>query len=64
MFGGHRNYDGYDNIYSATASPESRSDPWFNGNYKGDDEYIPEEIYRPPSEVYFDFCRCTKLRHE
>ncbi|KAF9538696.1 hypothetical protein EC957_006334 [Mortierella hygrophila] len=50
-FGGHRSHDGYDNNhYSANTTPESRSDPWFNGDYRGDEEYIPEDLQRSPSE--------------
>ncbi|KAF8944744.1 hypothetical protein BGZ47_003740 [Haplosporangium gracile] len=51
VFGGHKNHDGYvNNTYSANTARDSRSDAWFNGNYKGDDKYMPENFYRPPSE--------------
>ncbi|KAF9900382.1 hypothetical protein EC991_007438 [Linnemannia zychae] len=48
---GQKNYNGYENEYSTTTNVGSRPDPWFNGEYKGDnkgdDSYIPEDI-RPP----------------
>ncbi|KAF9123216.1 hypothetical protein BGW39_009182 [Mortierella sp. 14UC] len=47
--GGQRNHSGYDNAYSTvTTTPET--DLWFNGDYKGDDGYISEDVHAPRSE--------------
>ncbi|KAH7047147.1 hypothetical protein BKA57DRAFT_465186 [Linnemannia elongata] len=51
VFAGHRNQYGDDNnYYSANTTPESRSDPWLDGDYRGDEDHIPEDFHRPPSE--------------
>ncbi|KAK3842527.1 MAG: hypothetical protein J3R72DRAFT_490627 [Linnemannia gamsii] len=53
IHGGQRNHDNYDNAYSTTTTPNSRAYLWFDGDYKGDDDYISEDANAPRSEAYF-----------